>query len=43
MRKIKQQLKKIYEAVIGGIITFKDPCNPFPGQNDEFKTDTGRR
>ena len=35
MRKIRQQLKKIYEAIIRSIIIFKDPCDPFPGHDND--------
>lgn len=35
MNKIKQQLKKIYEAIIGNIIIFKDPCDPFHGHDND--------
>ena len=34
MKKIKRQLKKIYEAIIS-IIIFKDPCDPFPGNDND--------
>ena len=33
MNKIKQKLKRIYDAIIGSIIIFKDPF-PFP---EEYK------
>lgn len=42
MSKIKQ-LKKIYDAIIGSIIIFKDPFNPYHEQVNESKTDKERR
>ena len=43
MRKFKQKLKRIYDAIIGSIIIFKDPFNPFPEQDNESETDKERR
>jgi len=43
MSKIKQQLKRIYDAIIRSIVIFKDPFNPFPEQDNESKTDNERR
>ena len=39
MSKIKQKLKRIYDAIIGSIIIFKDPFNPFPEENKGSETD----
>lgn len=43
MSKIKQQQKKIYDAINKSIIIFKDPFNPFPEQDNESETDKERR
>ena len=43
MSKIKQQLKKIHDAIIRSIVIFKDPYNPYHEQDNESKTDKERR
>lgn len=43
MKKIKKRLKKIIWALIGDIIIYKDPFNPFPEQDNESETDKERR
>ena len=43
MKRFKKRLKEIIRILIGDIIIFKDPFNPFPEQDNESETDKERR
>ena len=43
MKKLKKRLKEIYEAIIGSIIIFKDPFDPYHEHDNKSETDKERR
>ena len=43
MKRIKKRLKEIIRILIGDIIIYKDPFNPFPEQDNKSKTNSERR